>query len=1556
VESQTQHGPPTLPSVGNRDWYPLSLEQHRFYAVERFSEDVRSASIPIGLEMDGALNPEIFAASLPILVRRHPSLRTIIREIEGNPVQVILADSAVALAQHDLVDLGETERKARIDQLIEKELKRPFDLQAGPLYRFLLLKCAPDRHVFLLAFHHIIADFLSIGVFLDELSSIYTALLDDKPVNLPELTTRYVDFSSWEREFFSKEYLETTLKFWRDALKNNCSPHALPYDRASSSQQVFGCLSEVLDFESEAQARVSAFCRANNVNKFVLYLAAVSTLVHGYTENERMVIGIPLGNRNFGETKSVMGTFANQSVAIVDLSEDPTFFDLFARLATSLHATMTHVVPIIDVVNILRKELGAKQRPLQVVLTYLKDLYRTNIPGVSSRPIKTGRDTIDVDLFFTVIKHTAGEALSIEYADALFDPQTIGDMLERFQVVLDLIMSDPSKRTSEIFSSNVFQRRPSVRIASTFVAEPVAKPLQFWTDRLKTRSKIEFCPQGQVFQQLVDPTSAFFTNRDGYNVLLIRLQDWTSTTLSPSCSADELERAGRELDGNVSDFLVMLRRASESLYVPTIVVVTPDAPSLLDRPEWSAIVSRVQSKLSEQIGSIEDVSLITSRAILSLYDLSAYYDAARDSLGHIPYTDSFYVSLATAISRRIFSLRTSQEYKVLVVDCDNTLWRGVVAEDGADGILISRSMQAFQERLVRLQQSGMVVCLCSKNLEQDVLEVFERRPEMVLQLEHVVSRKINWASKSTNIRELALELNLGLDSFVFVDDNPAECAEVRANCPQVLCLQFPSSDDDIVKFLDHTWLFDRESGTAEDSKRTLLYRENAEREQYRTGFESYRTFIENLDLKVDIQELRQDDLTRVSQLTYRTNQFNTTTIRRSETELTEMIRAGWGCSTVRVKDRFGDYGLVGVMTHALQGDDFVVDTMLLSCRALGKGVEHKMIATLGSLAAARDCEQVRIPTRSTAKNQPVLTFLDQIAGEHRRATQDGADYIVPTAVAKETDFLAALESPDGANVESRRAGDPTTGNGLQDARGRGHTHDEFLSTTWKNYGALADVEKEIGTPRSRPPGENRSGALARTDTEGKLVEICSDVIGVHELGVEDDIFDLGGTSFDVVKIISRINETFKLSFDHHAFLRSPVVRDLAYQIDHYGQHGVFDDGVGAVDLEAEARLAPEITADGRAFKFETRPRSIFVTGATGFLGAHLLRDLLEQTAAAVHCLVRASNEEHGTSRLIENLTRYQLWKPEYRGRLHVVLGDLAKPRLGMAEREYTRLSEEIDIIYHNGSVVDFIKPYRALKNGNVGGTEEVLRLACVNRIQPVVYVSTVALFNNPSTNESRSPTRIAEAFVQGCARPPLGGYAQSKWVAERLMAIASSRGLPVCVVRPGEIAGSSETGHLNDADILSILLRAMVGMHCLPELETSVDFIPVDLLSRLIVRIASRPESIGRVYNMVHPEPVGLLEYAREVNALGMDVSLVPYTEWTARLARYAEKTNDDRIRSLMPLFTENVPGQGKSWIECTADRAEVAIGNTAKYLNEGELRAYRIDRALIGKYLSRLD
>ncbi len=194
-----------------------------------------------------------------------------------------------------------------------------------------------------------------------------------------------------------------------------------------------------------------------------------------------------------------------------------------------------------------------------------------------------------------------------------------------------------------------------------------------------------------------------------------------------------------------------------------------------------------------KIKNFSNVHTISSESLINNFQSAEYYDPQGDELGHIPYSLPFFSLLGTSLTRKIYSLQHSP-YKVIALDCDNTLWKGVCGEDGPKGIQISESYKFLQQFIVDQIQSGMLICLCSKNNEEDVLEVFDQRDDMILKKNHLVSWKTNWDYKSVNLKSLAAELNLGLDSFIFIDDNPVECAEVKANCPEVLTLQLPQKE------------------------------------------------------------------------------------------------------------------------------------------------------------------------------------------------------------------------------------------------------------------------------------------------------------------------------------------------------------------------------------------------------------------------------------------------------------------------------------------------------------------------------------------------------------------------------------------------------------------------------------------------------------------------------------------------------------------------------------------------------------------------------------------
>jgi HAD superfamily phosphatase (TIGR01681 family) len=326
-----------------------------------------------------------------------------------------------------------------------------------------------------------------------------------------------------------------------------------------------------------------------------------------------------------------------------------------------------------------------------------------------------------------------------------------------------------------------------IAITATFTAEPVEEFLSFWSQELEIPFQVKFAPNNQVFQQLLDPASSIHKNKNGMNVILVRFEDWIRRDESSSAESSAIEK----IEENVQDLVVATRAASERSATPHLVCVCPAPPATLVDMERMAFYERIEDLMAFELSSVDNVYLVNSSELATVYPVPMYYDSYADELGHMPYTSTFFAALGTLIARKYYATQ-SAPYKVIVLDCDQTLWKGICGEDGPLGIEIDPPRKRLQEFMVEQLHAGMLVCLCSKNNEQDVLEVFEHHPEMPLQREHIVSWRITWRPKSENIRSLAHELGLGLDSFVFVDDSPIECAEVIANCPQVLTLQLPS--------------------------------------------------------------------------------------------------------------------------------------------------------------------------------------------------------------------------------------------------------------------------------------------------------------------------------------------------------------------------------------------------------------------------------------------------------------------------------------------------------------------------------------------------------------------------------------------------------------------------------------------------------------------------------------------------------------------------------------------------------------------------------------------
>lgn len=341
---------------------------------------------------------------------------------------------------------------------------------------------------------------------------------------------------------------------------------------------------------------------------------------------------------------------------------------------------------------------------------------------------------------------------------------------------------------------------------------------------------------------------------------------------------------------------------------------------------------------------------------------------------------------AQEFSRRLMGVATvlrTPKAKVLVLDADNTLWGGIVGEDGLDGIALGpeypgSAYREFQRRILDFQQRGFILAMCSKNNLADVDEVLQNHPHQILRESHFAARRVNWTPKPDNLISLAEELNLGLDSFIFVDDSDHECAAVRERLPQVQVVQVPSRPVDVATCLDHVARLEVLSLTPEDLAKTAMYAQERQRKALLSQVASgdAADYLARLDMRMEIGIDPERHVTRLSQLTQKTNQFNLTTRRYDERQMLAFISSeDWLVADFSLKDAFGDSGIVGLAMFRLSGATAELDTLLMSCRVIGRQAESAFLHRLLTILAERGFDHVVADYLPTAKNVLVKDLL-----------------------------------------------------------------------------------------------------------------------------------------------------------------------------------------------------------------------------------------------------------------------------------------------------------------------------------------------------------------------------------------------------------------------------------------------------------------------------------------------------------------------------------------------------------------------------------------------------
>jgi len=393
------------------------------------------------------------------------------------------------------------------------------------------------------------------------------------------------------------------------------------------------------------------------------------------------------------------------------------------------------------------------------------------------------------------------------------------------------------------------------------------------------------------------------------------------------------------------------------------------------------MIIKLNENLQSYISNLDSVYLFDMNGFVTRYGENNVFDPKQFLFGDIKIALDFIPYLTNDLMGYVIAILGLSK-RCIVLDLDNTLWGGIVGEDGFDGIKLGsgppgNAFVEFQKHLLGLYNRGILLAINSKNNFDDALKVIEEHPDMVLRKEHFACMKINWNDKVSNLQEISEELNFGLENFVFVDDDPLNREFMKSSLPQVLTIDLPKDPSKYVKSLEDLNDFNVLKITDEDKKRGLMYSQQQERKDFEKSTTSLQDFLKNMNLQVTIQEADNFTIPRISQLIMKTNQFNLTTKRYQLEDIQKFSKDEnvlIGC--VQVEDKFGDNGITGVfIVHKDDIKEWTLDTFLLSCRIMGREIEKSILAYIIRKAKEKNIDKIKAEFIPTQKNKPIENFL-----------------------------------------------------------------------------------------------------------------------------------------------------------------------------------------------------------------------------------------------------------------------------------------------------------------------------------------------------------------------------------------------------------------------------------------------------------------------------------------------------------------------------------------------------------------------------------------------------
>ncbi|MFJ9354217.1 SDR family NAD(P)-dependent oxidoreductase [Streptomyces mirabilis] len=927
-------------------------------------------AVGLALRLTTPTTREELTDILTRLAGRHAALRTaLVTGAGGEHARLLRVDRELTrpvLRWTDVPGDAELDGADRLRRLLEP----PFDLANPPLWRFELLDAGARGQVLAFGAHHAVSDLQSLLLVAGELDAELsgTSLGDavtNRDIDLLIAAQQTDDtpgegVTAWREAFQGSDRLDLTLARPRPATRS--------YRAGSVSVTIPDGLME----------RVSAAASGLAITPAAFCLGTLTVLLARMRQKERFVLAVPVDTRIHADAYDAVGFFGVPVPFPAEAGAGEPIERVLRRTDGRLDRVLAKGAMFSDVLSTLaRQGLHRANAPLvEVYFNYVRSA-AGRLAHLEVLPAGTGYS--DLDLMITMTPD-AGR-IRLDHNLDILDAATSVELGEEFLRLLAEAADDPTAAVRSMPDTAV-EATPAVRSTSgTAVEAPedtrhsprrslaLAATFALGNLPLLCEAAVEEgawdggltvaeAPYHQVLAALRDPSGVFADPTAAVGVALLRAAD--------------LERFGPVDDALLAElrtaFPAALRAVSERTRKPLIVGFLPSAHARDRFARW-------EREIADELAEVPGIAVLRPDDWTRRHAVEEPFDERTERIAHLPFTPHFQAAVALCLADVVRAVRRPAP-KVIAVDGDETLWGGVAGEIGPEAVDLTGPRALLARRLLQWRAAGALLALVSNNDEATVRAVLDR-PDSLLKVEHFSVLSATWGPKSARLAEAARTLGLGPDSFLFLDDNPVEIAGVRSALPEVLSVTCPPSAE-LGEFLGRLWPLVPAAATAEDALRARFYEQERDRDAVRAqaGFEE---FLAQLELEVDIRALSGADVERAEQLVRRTNQFTLRGRSADGGDLGRWRERGevW---TAAARDRFGDYGQIGLLALRADGDQLDVLAWLMSCRALGRGVEERLLRWLADRADELGCVKVRLTAERTPRNVPARRLLAALGG------------------------------------------------------------------------------------------------------------------------------------------------------------------------------------------------------------------------------------------------------------------------------------------------------------------------------------------------------------------------------------------------------------------------------------------------------------------------------------------------------------------------------------------------------------------------------------------------